>query len=242
MATQALGAQHQVAKARDYGHDLAALRAQVTTSTRLVFIANPNNPTGTWLPSGALEAFIADLPRRVLVVVDEAYFDYVEEPDFPDCSKWIGRYPNLIVTRTFSKVHALAGLRVGYAVSSPDVAAMLNRVRDPFNVNSLGLVGAQAALDDREHIRRSVALNRTGLVTLREACAELGLGHIPSVGNFLTVDFAKPAGPIYQALLREGVILRPIAGYGLPNHLRITVGTATENARCIAALRKVLKG
>ncbi len=240
LVTQAIGAKPQVAKARDYGHDLEALRRAVDPSTRLVFIANPNNPTGTWLKADALEAFVAELPRSVLVVVDEAYIEYVDEPDFPDASKWIGKYPNLIVTRTFSKVHGLAGLRLGYALSHPDIADLLNRVRQPFNVNSLAQVAAIASLDDPDHVKKGVEVNRKGMGTLTEAFGELGLSWIPSVGNFLTVDFGKPAGPIFQALLHEGVIVRPIAGYGLPNHLRITIGTPTENARCITALRKVL--
>ena len=242
LVTQAIGATPQVAKARDYGHDLEALRRAVDTSTRLVFIANPNNPTGTWLRRDELEAFVADLPRTVLVVVDEAYIEYVDEADFPDASQWIGTYPNLIVTRTFSKVHGLAGLRLGYALSHPEIADLLNRVRQPFNVNSLAQVAALASLDDPAHVQKGVEVNRKGMATLCEALGELGLAWIESVGNFLTVDFGKPAEPIFQALLQEGVIVRPIAGYGLPNHPRITIGTATENARCITALRKVLAG
>jgi histidinol-phosphate aminotransferase len=242
LVTQAIGAKAQVARARDYGHDLEALRRAVDPSTRIVFIANPNNPTGTWLKADELEAFVADLPRTVLVVIDEAYIEYVDEADFPDASKWIGKYPNLIVTRTFSKVHGLAGLRLGYALSDPDIADLLNRVRQPFNVNSLAQIAAIASLDDPEHVQKGVEINRKGMATLTEAFGELGLAWIPSVGNFLTVDFGKPSAPIFQALLQEGVIVRPIGGYGLPNHLRITIGTATENARCITALRKVLAG
>jgi len=242
LVTQAIGARAQVAKASDYGHDLAALRAAVDNRTRVVFIANPNNPTGTWLRAAELEAFIADLPRTVLVVIDEAYTEYVDAPEFPDATRWVGSYPNLIVTRTFSKAYGLAGLRVGYALSTPEIADLLNRVRQPFNVNSPALAAACAALDDTDHVARAVALNREGMATLTAAFRELGLEWIPSVGNFVTVDLGRPAGPVYQGLLREGVIVRPIAGYGLPNHLRITIGTATENARCITALRKVLAG
>ncbi|MDX1594994.1 MAG: histidinol-phosphate transaminase [Gammaproteobacteria bacterium] len=240
LVTQAIGATPQVAAARDYGHDLEALRGKVDTSTRIVFIANPNNPTGTWLRAGELEAFVADLPRTVLVVVDEAYIEYVDDPDFPDASKWIGRYPNLIVTRTFSKVHGLAGLRIGYALSQPETADLLNRVRQPFNVNSLAQAAACGSLGDPDHVRRGVELNRKGMDALTSAFEELGLAWIPSVGNFVTVDLGKPADGVFRALLHEGVIVRPIAGYGLPNHLRITIGTSTENARCVAALRKVL--
>jgi histidinol-phosphate aminotransferase len=242
LLAQAIGATPQVSRARAYGHDLEAMRAAVDSTTRLVFIANPNNPTGTWLRAAELEAFVADLPRTVLVVIDEAYTEYVDQPEFPDATRWIGSYPNLIVTRTFSKVHALAALRMGYALSHPDVADLLNRVRQPFNVNSLAQVAACASLDDVDHVRKGVELNRKGMGMLESALGELGLTWIPSVGNFITVDFGRPAGPIFQALLGEGVIVRPIAGYGMPNHLRITVGTPTENARCVTALRKVLAG
>jgi histidinol-phosphate aminotransferase len=240
IVTQAVGARAAVTPAAGFGHDLAAMRAVVTDRTRLVFIANPNNPTGTWVRAQALERFVADLPEHVLVVVDEAYFEYVEAPDYPDTSRWVERYPNLIVTRTFSKAYGLAGLRVGYAISHPEVAELLNRVRQPFNVNSLGQVAALAALDDDAHVRRTRALNADGIRQLSTELANLGLGFIPSVANFLCVDIGRPAAPVYEALLREGVIVRPLGGYGLPQHLRITVGLKAENSRVTRALRRVL--
>jgi histidinol-phosphate aminotransferase len=240
ISTQAVGARARVAPACDYGHDLDAMEDLVNPQTRVVWIANPNNPTGTWLPADRLYNFIAALPLTCVVVVDEAYTDYVEEPDFPDASRWLGEFPNLIVTRTFAKVHGLAALRVGYGISDPRVADLLNRVRQPFNVNSLAQAGALAALDDAEHIQASVALNREGMAALRDGCDRLGLGYIPSVGNFLTIDLGRPAAPIYEALLREGCITRPVANYGLPNHLRVTIGLAAENARFLAALQRVL--
>jgi len=240
LVVQATGATPQVAKARDFGHDLEAMGDQIDETTRVIFIANPNNPTGTWLDGISLEAFIASVPRDVLVVVDEAYTEYVDELEFSDATGWLERYPNLIVTRTFSKAHALAGLRVGYALSHPSVADALNRIRQPFNTNSVAQAAAVASLDEPEHVARGVALNRRGMAAMIAACEELGLGYIPSVGNFLTVDFGRPAGPVFEALLRQGVITRPIGGYGLPNHLRITIGLEQENQRCIDAMRAVL--
>ncbi|MCB1637222.1 MAG: histidinol-phosphate transaminase [Thiothrix sp.] len=247
IVTQSIGAALQVAKAlppdhpeMPYGHDLSAMRAQVDEKTRLIFIANPNNPTGTWLTGDALRAFLQALPANVIVVVDEAYIEYVEREDVPDSLAWLDEFPNLIVTRTFSKIYGLAGLRVGYAVSSPTIANLLNRVRQPFNVNALALVAAEAALSDEAHLRRSAVNNATGLQQWFAACAGQGWGYIPTIGNFISVDTGRTAAPVYQALLREGVIVRPVANYGLPRHLRITIGTEAQNARCIQALRKVL--
>jgi len=240
IATQAAGATGRVAPAQDYGHDLDAMEGLVNPRTRVVWIANPNNPTGTWVPRERLYSFLAALPMTCVAVVDEAYTDYVDEPDFPDATRWLAEFPNLVVTRTFAKVHGLAALRVGYGLSDPRIADLLNRVRQPFNVNSLAQAGALAALDDAEHVAASVALNRTGMARLRAGCERLGLGYIPSVGNFLTIDLGRPAAPIFEALLREGCITRPVANYGLPNHLRVTIGLAEENERFLAALGRVL--
>lgn len=240
ISTQAVGATARVAKASDYGHDLAAMADLVTDRTRVVWLANPNNPTGTWVAAAPLESFIANLPRTCVVVVDEAYTEYVDEPDFPDATRWLDRYPNLIVTRTFAKAHGLAALRVGYGLSHPDVADLLNRVRQPFNVNALAQAAATAAIGDHEHVRASVELSRAGMRQYRDAFARLGLDYIPSVGNFITVGLGRPAGPVNQGLLERGVIVRPVGNYGLPNHLRISIGLEAENARCIAALEDVL--
>jgi histidinol-phosphate aminotransferase len=242
IVTRAVGADAVVTKARAWGHDLDAMRAAITPRTRLVFVANPNNPTGTWLRASELEDFIRGLPEHVLVVVDEAYFEYVRECDYPDASTWVGRYANLIVTRTFSKAYGLAGLRVGYGISSAAVADMLNRVRQPFNVNSVALAAAAAALDDTAHLTRSIDANTAGLKLLGDGCRRLGLDYIPSVGNFLCVDLGRAAAPAYVALLRQGVIVRPVANYGMPNHLRITVGTAQENERFLKALAQAVGG
>ncbi len=246
ISVQAVGATARVAPAHDgsrgpaWGHDLDAMRALVGDSTRVVFIANPNNPTGTWLNASELEGFIAGLPTHVMVVVDEAYFEYVGAADYPDASRLLGKYPNLIVTRTFSKAYGLAGLRVGYALSHPDVAGLLNRVRQPFNVNMVAQAAALAALDDTEHLAQCVHRNHAGMQQLVAGFSELGLQHIESAGNFVCVDTGRPAADVYRALLQEGVIVRPVANYEMPNHLRVTVGRADENARFLAALAKVL--
>jgi len=246
ISVQAVGAVARVAAAHDgsrgpaYGHDLAAMRALVSERTRVIFIANPNNPTGTWLGAAELEDFVASLPAHVLVVVDEAYFEYVDAPEYPDTSRWLDRYPNLIVTRTFSKAYGLAGLRVGYALSHPAVAGLLNRVRQPFNVNLVAQAAALAALDDAQHLHDCVQRNRAGMQQLLAGFGEQRLPFIESAGNFVAVDVGRPGQQVYQALLQEGVIVRPVANYAMPNHLRVTVGSAGENTRFLAALAKVL--
>lgn len=246
IAVQAVGAQARVAPAHDgrrgpaYGHDLAAMQERVDSSTRLVFIANPNNPTGTWLAEAELEDFIASLPVHVMVVVDEAYFEYVAHASYPDTSRWLERFPNLIVTRTFSKAYGLAGLRVGYALSHPAVANLLNRVRHPFNVNLVAQAAALVALDDHGHLDKSIRCNHEGMFQLLTGVSRLGLGSIESAGNFLTVDTGRSALEVYNALLQEGVIVRPLANYGMPQHLRVTIGRTDENVRFLGALEKVL--
>ena len=248
ISTQAAGGMAQVARAlpadhaqQPYGHDLAAMRAAITEQTRVVFLANPNNPTGTWVEKEALYAFIASVPPQVLVVVDEAYIEFVDEDtDFPNALAWLDEFPNLLITRTFSKIHGLAGLRVGYAVSHPQVAEVLNRVRQPFNVNLLVLEAACAALHDLEHVQRTRQLNAEGLRAVRSGLETLELSALPSMGNFLCIDMQRPAHTVYDGLLRQGVITRPVAGYGLPNHLRVSIGTEAENARFLDALKRVL--
>lgn len=240
IVTQAVGASAVVTPANNWGHDLEAMAAAVNERTRLVFIANPNNPTGTWIRSRELQAFLKQVPAHVLVVVDEAYFEFVVENEYPDTIKSIGQFPNLVVTRTFSKVYGLAGLRIGYGVSTPEIAELLNRVREPFNVNSLALAAAEAALTDAAHVAHSVKVNQEGMRQLTEGFVELGLSYIPSVANFVSVDVGRSGAEVYQSLLCEGVIVRPVANYGLPNHLRVTVGLTEENERFLEALKKVL--
>ncbi|MEZ5582323.1 MAG: aminotransferase class I/II-fold pyridoxal phosphate-dependent enzyme, partial [Candidatus Competibacteraceae bacterium] len=242
---QAVGAVARVARANPpdhampYGHDLEAMADLINKRTRVVFIANPNNPTGTWLEQDALRAFLERVPNDVLVVIDEAYGEYVEEPAYPNTLPWLAQFPNLILTRTFSKAYGLAGLRVGYALSQPTVADLLNRVRQPFNVNSLALAAATAALTDSAFLTKSRALNRAGLQQLRTAFAELALSCLPSVGNFLCVHTVRPGRDLFTALLAKGVIVRPVDNYGLPDYLRVTVGTARENQRLIDTWREV---
>lgn len=240
IAVQATGAVGKAATAKEYGHDPASMAAQIGPQTRVVYIANPNNPTGTWLTRVDLERFIAGVPERVLVIVDEAYIEYVTDPTFQSAESWLSRFPNLVVTRTFSKAYGLAGLRIGYALSHPAVADMLNRVRAPFNVNSIALAAAAAALEDEAHLRATAATNTSGMHQVREGLAKLGVRHLPSQGNFVLIDVARPAGAVYEAMLQQGVIVRPVGGYGLPQHLRITIGTAAQNTRMLAALERAL--
>ncbi|QKK02150.1 MAG: histidinol-phosphate transaminase [Pseudomonadota bacterium] len=242
IVTQMVGATARVAKAlpddhpMPLGHDLRALYEQVGPETRIVFIANPNNPTGTWVEGRRLKDFIGALPPDVLCVVDEAYTEYAESDTLGDASRWLEEFPNLVVTRTFSKAYGLAGLRIGYALSNPGVADLLNRVRPTFNVNSLGLVAARAALDDAEFITRSRATNRAGLSQLRDGFEQLGLRVIPSAGNFLLVGFDRPGIDYNEPLLRRGIIVRPVGNYGLDDYLRVTVGTPDQNRRLLDAL------
>jgi histidinol-phosphate aminotransferase len=235
LATQARGARSIVVQAKAYGHDLEAMARAVDDETYVVWIANPNNPTGTHLRADELEAFLRKVPERVLVVLDEAYNEYLKPDLRGDALKWLKRHPNLVVTRTFSKAYGLAGLRVGYALAHPSVADVMNRVRQPFNVNAVALAAASAALDDMEFVARSYAANLSGMRQLEEGARGLGLGFIPSSGNFLTIHVGK-AAELFRRLLRRGVIVRPVANYGLPEHLRVTIGTAAENERFLAAL------
>lgn len=240
LVTQAAGARAVEVPASRHEHDARAMAAAITERTRLVFVANPNNPTGTWLSSQQLEPLLDAVPDHALVVLDEAYCEYVAEPGYPDGVAWLARWPNLVVTRTFSKVHGLAALRCGYAVSSPEVADVLNRVRQPFNVNGPALAAAEAALADEEHVATSVALNRAGYVQLCAGFERLRLEWIPSVANFVCVEVGEHAAALYLALLHAGVIVRPVHGYDLPRHLRVTIGTEAENTRFLHALEKVL--
>jgi len=240
IVTQAVNAGARVIPAKAWGHDLPAMLAAIDDRTRVVFIANPNNPTGTWFNAAALQSFLAAVPPGVLVVLDEAYIEYAEGGDLPDGLNFLAAYPNLLVSRTFSKAYGLASLRVGYSLSSAVIADVLNRVRQPFNVNSLALAAACAALSDTEYLSRSREVNAAGMQQLEQGFAELGLQWIPSRGNFIAVDVGREAGAVYQGLLHEGVIVRPVAGYGMPNHLRVTIGLAAENSRFLQALRKVL--
>jgi histidinol-phosphate aminotransferase len=239
LATQARGARSIVVPAKNYGHDLEAMLAAIAPDTRVVFIANPNNPTGTFVPGAELEDFLERVPREVAVVVDEAYTDYLPRELRYDSVAWLKKYPNFILTRTFSKIYGLAGLRVGFGLMQPAVADLLNRVRQPFNVNSLALAAAAAALGDKAFVAKSTRMNRAGMAKLERALKTLGLETIPSCANFITFRVSS-AGMVYEKLLRQGVIVRPLAGYEMPDHLRVTVGTPKENETFLKALRAVL--
>jgi histidinol-phosphate aminotransferase len=242
LATQARGARAIVVAAKNYGHDLEAMARAVDDETYVVWVANPNNPTGTFARPAELEAFLRKVPERVMVVLDEAYNEYIPHEQRGDSVKWLKRHPNLVLTRTFSKAYGLAGLRVGFALAQPSVADVMNRVRQPFNVNSVALAAAAAALDDMEFVARSYAANLSGMRQLEEGARGLGLDFIPSSGNFLTIRVGK-AAEVFKRLLRRGVIVRPVGGgYGLPEHLRVTVGTAAENDRFLAALAGSIQG
>lgn len=239
LATLSTGAELIATPAKNYGHDLAAMRAAIRPDTRLIWIANPNNPTGNFLPYPEVRVFLEIVPKDIVVVLDEAYNEYLPPAERVDTAAWIKDFPNLVVTRSFSKIFGLAGLRVGYALASAEIADLMNRVRQPFNVNNLALAAAVAALDDHLFIAESYELNRRGMEQLVAGLKRLGLEHIPSHGNFVTFR-AGDAATVNQKLLKQGVIVRPIAGYGLPEWLRVTIGTEPENARFLEALEKAL--
>jgi histidinol-phosphate aminotransferase len=239
LATQARGAAGIVVPAKNYAHDLAAMLAAITPETRVVFIANPNNPTGTFATGEEIESFLSRVRRDVAVVVDEAYTDYLPPNLRYDSVALLKKYPNFIVTRTFSKVYGLAGLRVGFGLMHPDVAELLNRVRQPFNVNSLALAAAVAALEDKKFVAKSAKMNRSGLAKLERALKTLGLEFIPSCANFVTFRLSR-ARTVYEKLLRLGIIVRPLGGYDMPDHLRVTVGTPKENEKFLKALTMAL--
>ena len=240
LVTQAISAKAVVVPAKNWGHDVDGMLSAITANTRLMFVANPNNPTGTWLKKAELRRLLESVPDNLIVVVDEAYFDYVQEPDYPNSMEWLSDFPNLLVTRTFSKAYGLAGFRIGYGVAHKEIADLLNRVRQPFNINNLALACAEAALSDREHIRKTISNNQTGMKYLMESFKKMGLDYIPSTGNFICVDLKRPGREIYNKLLYEGVIVRPVDNYGMPNHLRVTIGREEENKRFIEALEKVI--
>ncbi len=240
LAIQSIGARCIEVPARNYGHDLAAMADAIASDTRIVFLANPNNPTGTFHSGDAIESFLDVVPNDVIVVLDEAYNEYLAPEQRYDAIPWLQRFPNLVISRTFSKIYGLAGLRIGYAAAHPDVADMMNRVRAPFNANSLALAAAEAALGDDEFLQRSYEVNRAGMKQIVAGLDALGLQHIPSAGNFVAFKVGDGAG-VNHRLLKRGVIVRPIAGYGMPEWLRVTIATEPENARFLGALAAALK-
>ena len=239
IATQTVGAHGIAVPAKDYGHDLNAMRAAIRDDTRVLWIANPNNPTGTFLPWAEVEAFLETVPQQVLVVLDEAYGEFLPPAERCDTAAWLARFPNLLIVRTFSKAYGLAGLRVGYGLGSAEVIDMLNRVRHPFNVNAPALAAAEAALDDTDFLARSYALNAAGMTQLAAGLAGLGVDVVPSKGNFLLAKVGDSAR-INTELLKRGVIVRPVANYGLPEFLRVSVGLLGQNTRFLDALKACL--
>jgi histidinol-phosphate aminotransferase len=236
---QYTGATGVEAPAREFAHDVRAMLAAVTPRTRMIFVANPNNPTGTLISAANLRGFLREVPRQVVVVLDEAYNEYIPDELKSDSIAWLAEFPNLIVTRTFSKAYGLAGLRVGYAFAHPGVADLMNRVRHPFNVNSMSLAAAAAGLDDREFVRRSFDLNQAGMRQVTAGLTRLGLSYIPSAGNFVSTNVKDGAG-VFQRLLKRGVIVRPIGAYGMPEYLRVSIGLESENNRFLEALAQSL--
>ncbi|HSI24118.1 MAG TPA: histidinol-phosphate transaminase [Methylotenera sp.] len=240
LVTQAVGATGVVVPAKNYAHDLDGFLKAVTSNTKLIFIANPNNPTGTLLEKNTLKAFINAVPKHVLVVLDEAYDEYLSADDKSEAISWLAEFDNLIISRTFSKAYGLAGLRIGFGLMHAEVADMLNRVRQPFNVNSIAQMAAVASLADDDFVARSYALNRAGMAQLTQGFQKLGLEYIPSQANF--VSFAvKDAANVNQKLLQNGVIVRPIANYDMPGYLRVSIGLFSENSRFLEVLEQIVK-
>lgn len=240
LVTQAVGATGVVVAARDFGHDLEAMLAAITPRTRMMFVANPNNPTGTLLAKEELLAFLRQVPSSVLVVLDEAYDEYLPQALKSESISWLAQFGNLIISRTFSKAYGLAGLRIGFGMASTEVADVMNRVRQPFNVNSVAQAAAVASLADDDFVARSYALNQAGMAQITQQLTRLGLAFIPSYGNFVSFRINN-AGAVYRKLLENGVIVRPIANYEMPDYLRVSIGLFAENARFLEVLAKVLK-
>ena len=238
-ATQLMGAKLVKVKGEDLGHDLDKMAAAVTERTKAIFVCNPNNPTGTMNTRAEMEAFIARIPPEVLIIIDQAYYEYVEDANYPNGIDFKGD-GRVLTLRTFSKIYGLAGLRVGYGVGDPELIALLDRTREPFNVNRIGQVAAVAALADREHVARSLEANRQGREQIERGLTALGLSYIPSVTNFILFATPHPAPQVFEAMMKKGVIVRPAHIFGLPQQIRVTIGTAEENTKFLSALEAVL--
>ncbi len=247
IVVQAVGAKANVAKASSedhetmpLGHDPQALLSQIEDNTRIIFIANPNNPTGTWLTPSVLEQLFNEIAENIIIVLDLAYTEYMDEKNKPPVKQWLEKFPNLVVTQTFSKVYALAGLRIGYSMSNPEIADILNRVRQPFNTNMLAQSAAIASLDDVGHVDKSVEMNNAGKIFLQKAFSEMNLSYLPTMGNFISVNVKQDGLALYEKLLQQGVIVRPVANYAMPKYLRITIGTQQQNERFVETLKQCL--
>jgi histidinol-phosphate aminotransferase len=243
LATQAVGAQAIVAPAKKYGHDLVAMAQAITADTKLIFVANPNNPTGTFIPAAEIEAFLKKVPPQVVIVLDEAYNEFLTPELQYDSIAWVRQYPNLLVSRTLSKAYGLAGLRIGFGIAQPSITDLLNRIRQPFNVNSLAQAAAVAALNDTAFLKKSAQVNADGYRQLTQAFDAMKLEYVPSFGNFVLVKVGDEDGAgahVNLALLKQGIIVRPVGNYGLPQWLRISIGLPQENAAFLDALKKIL--
>ena len=240
LVTQAVGAKGVVTPARNFAHDLSAMLAAITAKTRMIFIANPNNPTGTLLGREELKDFLRQVPSRILVILDEAYDEYLDEAHKSESVKWLAEFDNLIISRTFSKAYGLAGLRIGYGMANAAITDIMNRVRQPFNVNSIAQAAATASLQDEDFVARSYALNQAGMKQITLGFERLGLDYITSFGNFVSFRVSN-AAHVFQQLLRNGVILRPVANYEMPEYLRVSIGLFDENARFLEVLEEILK-
>jgi histidinol-phosphate aminotransferase len=240
LIVQAVGGKRKTVPLKNFTHDLAAIADAVTPQTRLVFLANPNNPTGTIYRRRDWEAFLERISPDVLIIVDEAYFEYVEEADYPNSLDYHARHPAILTLRTFSKLYGLAGLRIGYGIGAKDVIALMQRVRQPFNVNAPAQWAALAALDDTEHVQRSLGVNQQGVKYLQTEFARLGLSYVPSQANFILVRVGN-GHEVFQRLLQQGVIVRPMVGYKFPEHVRVTVGSMAQNQKLIGALERLIQ-
>ncbi len=239
IATQSTGAKSLIVPAKNYSHDLPAMLRAITPQTRIVWIASPNNPTGTFAKYADVKQFLQSAPPEVIVVLDEAYFEYLPANQRADATTWLEQHPNLIITRTFSKIYGLAGLRIGYGITSPQVANLLNRVRQPFNANNLAIAAAVAALNDDDFVAKSFIANQVGRQQLIDGLQKNKLSCLPAYGNFVTFE-AKNATGLNAKLLQQGIIVRPLANYDMPNHLRVSVGTTEENTKFLQSLKNAI--
>lgn len=235
---QSYGTQANIVPAQNWGHDIDGMIKAIDEKTRVIFLVNPNNPTGTYINKKSFKILLESIPQHVVIVIDEAYSEYITDPDYPDALTYLADYPNLIIVRTFSKAYGLAALRLGYSLSSIEIADILNRSRLPFNANAIATAAACAALSDQDHVQTSIALNQQGMQQISDGLRKLNLEFIPSIGNFITIN-VNDADKIYLQLLREGIIVRPLQAYGMKNHIRVTIGTAEQNSLFLLAMKKI---
>lgn len=240
IATQTAGAENIVTPAKEYGLDLAAMQRAITEKTKIIWLVNPNNPTGTFLPYSEVYAFMQSVPKHIIAVLDEAYFEYLDPDQQVDTIEWLKEFPNLVIMRTFSKIYGLAGLRVGYCFAAPEIITLINRTRLPFNVNNLALLAASEAIKDQDFVQESYVKNRAERQYLQDGFAHLDIKYIPSYTNFVVIEL-NDVPSAFKALLGKGIITRPLAGYGLPNHLRITIGKHEENERLLESLEEFIR-